>query len=93
MKLRFSKDFYINLEKILKQNKYFSNKIEIIIKDFESYWLWLETFQKYNLKKLNNLFLRLKIIPYRIIIKKDWLWNLIFYNIFIRKWKNDYKKY
>ena len=39
MKLRFSKDFHTNLEKILKQNKSFSNKIQEIINDFEEYWL------------------------------------------------------
>lgn len=47
MEIKFSKDFLLNLEKILKNNKNISVKIE----------------------------------------------QIIFDNIFIRKWKKDYKKY
>jgi len=93
MKIIFSKEFYSNLENILKQNKSFSKKIEKIIYDFKKYWLWLETYQRYDLKKINNIFFRLKIIPYRIILKKNSSEKLIFDNIFLRKWKSDYKRY
>lgn len=92
MNLKFTKDFLNNLENILKANNSLWVKIETIISDFERNWLKIKNFEKYDLKKLNISFYRLKIIPYRIILKKEWNF-LIFDNIFKRKWKSDYKKY
>ncbi len=92
MKLKFSKEFWENLEKILKNNSSFASKIETIIYNFKKFGLWIENYQIYNLKKLNKLFFRLKIIPYRIIIKKENNF-LVFDNIFQRKGKSDYKQY
>ena len=92
MKLKYTKEFLKNLEQILKNNKSFSNKIEKIIFNLKKNWLWLVNYQIYDIKKLTNMFFRLKIIPYRIILKKEWD-VIIFDNIFIRKWKTDYKRY
>jgi mRNA-degrading endonuclease RelE of RelBE toxin-antitoxin system len=93
IKIKFSKDFLNNLDLILQNNKSFSKKIEKIVFDFENNWFWTYIFSIYNIKKLNDNFFRLKIIPYRIIIKKDYNWDIIFDNIFKRKWIKDYKNY
>jgi len=92
MEIKFTKKFFKNLENILQENKNLWVKIEKIIENFEKKWLEIENFQTYDLKKINLTFFRLKIIPFRIILKQDW--NLLyFYDIFKRKWKSDYKKY
>ena len=92
MDIKFTKDFEESLEELLLINNSLSTKIEKIINDFKLYWFSFEIFQLYNLKKLNEFYFRLKIIPYRIIIKKE-LNIIVFDNIFKRKWKIDYKNY
>ena len=52
MKIKITKKFYQNLEKILQSNKNLSEKIWKIFNNFEKFWLNIENFQNYDLKKL-----------------------------------------
>ena len=92
MEVKYTRDFLDNLKELLWNNNSLSTKVEKIINNFKLYWFSIEIFRLYNLKKLNEYYFRLKIIPYRIILKKE-KDIIIFDNIFKREWKIYYKNY
>jgi mRNA-degrading endonuclease RelE of RelBE toxin-antitoxin system len=59
---------------------------------FEINWFSYKVFENYNIIQIKKDYFRVKFIPYRVILKI--IDNeIIFLDLFKRKWKNDYKKY
>lgn len=90
--IRFTKKFLYNLELYWNSKKSLVKQIYELRKFFEINWFAIELFKNYNVVPIWKDFFRVKFIPYRVILKvaDD---EIVFIDLFKRKWKSDYKKY
>lgn len=91
-KIIFTKEFLKNLELYSLSKWSLVKQIYDLKIFFELNGFSYKVFENYNITQIKKDYFRVKIIPYRIILKviND---EIMFLDFFKRKWKSDYKKY
>ncbi len=92
LKVTFTKEFLKNLELYSLSKESLAKQVYDLKVFFEINWFSYKVFENYNIIQIKKDYFRVKFIPYRVILKI--IDNeIIFLDLFKRKWKNDYKKY